>query len=47
MGAETIIDWRTILIAIISMIVAFYYRKINSAFIVLGGAFLGYILGLF
>lgn len=47
MGAETITDWRTILIAIVSMIVAFYYRKINSAFIVLGGAFLGYILGLF
>ncbi|MGH2664669.1 chromate efflux transporter [Flavobacterium sp.] len=44
MGKETIIDWRTILIATISIIVTFNYRKINSAFIVLGGSIIGYIL---
>ena len=44
MGKETIIDWRTILIAIVSIIITFNYRKINSAFIVLGGSIIGYIL---
>ncbi|MDF2553852.1 MAG: chromate transporter [Chryseobacterium sp.] len=44
MAKETIIDWRTILIAIISAIVVFQFKNINSAFIVLGGALLGYVL---
>ena len=44
MGSETITDWRTILIALVSILIAFNYKKINSAFIVLGGAFLGYLL---
>ncbi|WP_281865570.1 chromate efflux transporter [Flavobacterium sp. GSB-24] len=44
MGKETIIDWRTILIAFLSIIITFNYRKINSAFIVLGGSIIGYIL---
>lgn len=44
MGKETITDWRTILIAVISIVVAFRFQKINSAFVVLGGAALGYLL---
>jgi len=44
MSKETITDWRTILIAFISAVVVFKFKKINSAFIVLGGALLGYIL---
>lgn len=44
MGKETITDWRTIVIALISAFVIFKFKKINSAFIVLGGALLGYIL---
>ncbi|APD07513.1 chromate transport protein [Flavobacteriaceae bacterium UJ101] len=44
MGKETLTDWRTITIALISLIFVFYFKKLNSAFIVLGGAFLGYIL---
>lgn len=44
MGKDTITDWRTILIAILSISIAFGYRKINSAFVVLGGSFLGYLL---
>lgn len=44
MGKETITDWRTILIALISAVIIFKFRKINSAFIVLGGALLGYLL---
>jgi chromate transporter len=44
LGKETITDWRTILIAIISILIAFNYKKINSALVVLGGSILGYIL---
>ena len=44
MVKETVTDWRTITIALISAFVVFKYQKINSAFIVLGGALLGYIL---
>lgn len=44
MAKESIIDWRTVSIAIISAVVVFQFNKINSAFIVFGGALLGYIL---
>ncbi|MFV5698933.1 chromate efflux transporter [Flavobacterium sp. ZT3R17] len=44
MGSDVITDWRTILIAILSVLINFKYKKINSAFIVLGGSMLGYIL---
>lgn len=47
MGKETITDWRTISIAVLSMLMTFGFRKINSAFIVLGGSLLGYLLTLF
>jgi len=46
MGRDTISDWRTILIAIVSIIFAFGYRKLNSAFIVLGGAVFGWLLSM-
>jgi len=46
MGKEAITDWRTILISVLSIAVAFGYKKINSAFIVLGGSILGYLLSL-
>lgn len=46
MGKETITDWRTILIAMISAIVVFKFKKINSAFVVIGGALLGYLFNL-
>jgi chromate transporter len=46
MGKDTITDWRTISIAALSIIIAFGYKKINSAFIVLGGSLLGYLLSL-
>lgn len=46
MGKETINDWRTMLIAMLSIIVAFGYRKLNSAIVVLGGSIVGYLLSL-
>jgi chromate transporter len=44
MGKETITDWRGVLIAIISMGVLFWFKNLNSVFIVLGGAITGYLL---
>lgn len=46
MGTESISNWRTIVIAVISLIVCFGYKKINSALVVLGGSLLGYALSL-
>lgn len=46
MGKDSITDWRTILIAVLSIAITFRYRKINSAFIVLGGSGIGYLLTL-
>lgn len=40
----SILDWRTILIALLSFIVSFYFKKLNTAFIIIGGALLGYLL---
>jgi chromate transporter len=47
MSRETLLDWRTILIAVLGFFVTFYFKKLNTAFIVLGGAVLGYILTIF
>ena len=44
MGRDTLTDWRAVLIAIISLLVVFVFKKVNSAFIVVGGALLGYLL---
>ena len=44
MGKETITDWRTIVIALFSAVIVIKFKKINSAFVVLGGSSLGYLL---
>lgn len=44
MGIEAITDWKTILIAIASLFTIFVFKKLNSAFIVIGGSLFGYIL---
>ncbi len=46
MGKDAITDWRTILIACLSILIAFGYKKLNSAFVVLGGSLAGYLLTL-
>jgi len=45
-GKESIADWRTIVIAVLSMILVFGFKRINSVFIVLGGSLFGYVLSL-
>lgn len=44
MGRDTLTDWRTIVIALVSLVVVFWLKKVNSALIVVGGALLGYLL---
>jgi len=44
LGAEVLVDWETILIAVLSIIAFIAIKKINSAYIVLGGALTGYVL---
>ncbi|MDQ3292825.1 MAG: chromate transporter, partial [Bacteroidota bacterium] len=46
MGKATLVDWKTILIAVVSFAITFFYKKLNTAFIVVGGALLGYLLTL-
>ena len=43
-GRATLLDWKTIVIAVISFIITFYFKKMNTVFIIAGGALLGYIL---
>jgi len=44
MAKDSITDWRTIVITVISLLFVFKFNKINSAFVVFGGAVLGYFL---
>jgi chromate transporter len=44
LSEQVFVDWRSFVIAVLSGIVVIKFRKINSAYIVLGGAILGYLL---
>ncbi len=44
MAKETTSDWRMMLIAAITLIIVFVFKKLNSAYIVLFGAVFGYLL---
>ena len=44
MGTETFLDWKTILISLVSGLLIFKFKKLNSIFIILGGALFGYLL---
>lgn len=46
LGKDSLTDWRSIFIGVLSMILTFGYKKINTAWIVLGGSLLGYLLTL-
>lgn len=45
-GKATITSWKAIAIAVASMIVVFGFPKVNTAFVILGGSALGYLLSL-
>lgn len=44
LAKESLFNWQTILIATVSFVFVFYFQKINTAFVVIGGAVLGYCL---
>lgn len=46
MAKTSITDWRTILIACLGYVITLRFKQLNSAFIVLGGSLLGYLLWL-
>jgi chromate transporter len=46
MGRSSVNDWKTILILLAGIAVTFYFKKLNSAFVILGGAVAGYLLWL-
>jgi len=43
-GRATITDWRAVVISVASGVVVFGFPKVNSAFVIVGGAVLGYLL---
>ena len=43
-GREVLVDWRSIVIAIAGFVFSYLFRNVNTAFIILGGSFLGYAL---
>ena len=47
LGRETISDWRTIGIALLSLVITFGFRKVNTVFLIIGSSALGYLLQLF
>jgi chromate transporter len=44
MVKDSVADWRSISIALTSIIITFAFKKVNSAFIVMGGSVIGYLL---
>jgi chromate transporter len=46
MGKTSITDWKTLLIGVIGLMVSLIFKKLNSAFVVLGGSVIGYLLWL-
>ena len=44
MGRSAISDWRTVVIALAGFAVSIAFKKLNSAWVILGGALLGFLL---
>lgn len=44
MGMDALTDWKSTMIALVSMASLLYFKRLNSAFVVLGGALAGYLL---
>ena len=43
-GKVTLLDWKSVVIAMLGFGTAFYFRNLNTAFIILGGSIVGYLL---
>ena len=44
MAKDSLTDWKTTCIAIISLVIVFAFKKLNSAFIVIGASLMGFVL---
>ncbi|NQD69363.1 hypothetical protein HP439_01325 [Sphingobacterium shayense] len=44
MGKEVLVNWRSVVIMVLSMIILFAFKNINSEFLVIGGTFFGFLL---
>ena len=44
MGRSSVNDWKTILIAVSGFVISLSFKKLNTAFVVIGGAASGYLL---
>lgn len=44
MGFDAVTDWRTTLIFLLGLLVVFFFKKVNSAWLVIGGSALGLLL---
>ena len=42
MGREVLVDWRSILIAIVGFLISYFFKFFNTAFTIFGGSLLGY-----
>jgi len=46
LGKAAINDWKTLVIAVIGFALSVYFKKLNTAFIIIGGSILGYFMTL-
>jgi chromate transporter len=44
MGKTSVTNWKTAVIAILGLMATLIFKKLNTAFIILGGAIFGYLL---
>lgn len=44
MAQNTFVDWKSIFIFLTTLFIVFQYKKINSAIVIIGSSFLGYLL---
>lgn len=44
LGVDSITDWRTALVGVVAFSISIAFRRVNSAFLVVGGSLLGYFL---
>jgi len=46
MSKDTLIDWRALIIAFLSVVLTFGFKKVSAVWMVIGGGVLGYVLNL-
>ncbi|MCB9504218.1 MAG: chromate efflux transporter [Deferribacteres bacterium] len=44
LGMAVLFDWKALVIAVLSVFVSFRYKKVSSAWVIIGGAVLGFLL---